>query len=520
MTKRLASLTGVLILVAALLYATIPTIAPAPPTTYAQNAACDPLVQEALQKVANTCLNLGRNEICYGYQNISAILRDPSLTFESEGDIVGVDQVETLITRPIDPNTGEWGIAMMRLQANLPNDSDGYVTVLVFGGTEINNQVQLASNNAACQATNNTSESLNIRSGPGTNFPGVDIFDSGATLPVDGRNEAGDWLHIPNGWISASLVTTTCDTSQLALVSNSGPMNAPMQSFTLRMDEEAACQAIPTGMMVQTESGQTATVMVNNVQLQIGSTAQIRTNGPNGNLVIRNIQGNVVVTSGGKTVEVEDGEETNVPFEDGEPTEPEDPYESKDESLDEDLFYFDGLMDTSEWDFFDLLDCTEEFDDECIDAALYTCENEWDESCGDYYGEISDFCTGDDSDFCLDWEATYRGDSDFDGLPDDMDTCPDEFGFGEDGCPTGEEFGSDEIPDNEGGTGIEDTDSNDNGTDDTDVDDTGADDTSDDATGDETGDDGDGFDSDGDGLTDDADTCPSEFGTSTDGCPE
>lgn len=456
MTKRLASLIGVGLLIVAMLYATVPTIAPTPPTTYAQNAACDPLVQEALQKVANTCLDLGRNEICYGYNNISAILRDPSLTFASEGDIISVDQVETLITRPIDTATGEWGIAMMRLQADLPDDSDGFVTILVFGGSEVSNQVQLAANATACQATNNSSDNLNIRSGPGDNFPGVDIFDSGATLPIDGRNEAGDWLHTPKGWVNAGAVSTTCDASQLTPVSNSGPLNAPMQSFTLRMDEEAECQAIPTGMMVQTESGQTATVMVNNVQLQIGSTAKITTNGPNGNLVVRNIQGNVVVTSGGKSVEVEDGEETTVPFEDGEPAEPEDPYESEDEAMDDDLFYFDGLLDISQWDFYDLLGCTDMSDDWCIDAAIYTCEDTWDPSCGNYYSEINDLCDGDSSDFCGEWEEIFSGDSDFDGIADDADTCANDYGFGEDGCPTGEEFGPEETLPTDDSTGADD----------------------------------------------------------------
>ncbi|MBI5928901.1 MAG: hypothetical protein HY862_06310 [Chloroflexi bacterium] len=489
MPRRLVSLTGVLILLAALFYANGPHIPSTPPTTYAQNNSCDPLVQEALQKVANTCLDLGRNEICYGYDNISAILRDTSLTFQAAGDIIPVDQVETLITRPINPDTGEWGVAMMRLQADLPDDSDGFVTLLVFGGTEINNQVQLASNTVACQATNNTKDNLNIRSGPGTNFAGVDIFDSGATLPIDGRNEAGDWLHTPSGWVSAGLVTTTCDTSQLALVSSAGPASAPMQSFTLRMDEEAACQAVPAGMMVQTESGQTATVMVNNVQLQLGSTAHIRTNGPNGNMVITNVQGHVQVTSGGKTVEVEDGEETTVPFEDGEPTEPEDPTESEDALFDEDLFLMDGLLDTSDWDFFDLLGCTEELSDSCLDAALYTCQDSWSPDCADYYDEITQLCEGDSSDLCANWEDTFANDADFDGISDDADACPDEFGLAADGCPTGDEFGP--LP-----TDGPDIDNGQDSLPEVPVD------------------------TDGDGVSDHFDACPSEYGAAPNGCPE
>ncbi len=51
---------------------------------------------------------------------------------------------------------------------------------------------------------------LNLRSGPGTNFPIVGGFQSGAELRLLGRNGSGDWLYVTHnnaaGWVSASYV--------------------------------------------------------------------------------------------------------------------------------------------------------------------------------------------------------------------------------------------------------------------------------------------------------------------------
>lgn len=96
--------------------------------------SCDALIQEALQLSANFCLELGRNEACYGYHAVSTVLSNPDAEFAERGDIVSVTELETVITRPIDPTTGEWGIVMMNLDADLPDTSGDTVRLLLFGG--------------------------------------------------------------------------------------------------------------------------------------------------------------------------------------------------------------------------------------------------------------------------------------------------------------------------------------------------------------------------------------------------
>ncbi len=68
-----------------------------------------------------------------------------------------------------------------------------------------------------------TTSSANVRSGPGTEFAVVAAYSKSIELQIAGRNEAGTWLAIttPNdeqGWIAASVVTTTVEVGKLPVV--------------------------------------------------------------------------------------------------------------------------------------------------------------------------------------------------------------------------------------------------------------------------------------------------------------
>jgi len=56
-----------------------------------------------------------------------------------------------------------------------------------------------------------TGDTLNLRTGPGTSFPKIEVLKKGDALLVTGRTKAGDWLEVllpdgTKGWVSASLV--------------------------------------------------------------------------------------------------------------------------------------------------------------------------------------------------------------------------------------------------------------------------------------------------------------------------
>jgi hypothetical protein len=112
-----------------------------PPTATAtpQLAACPPFVGQAFSNTRMVCDATQRNQVCYSSEEVEAQYRsNDNPPFSSPGDIAalsafsGFNLVSTL-------NPEQWGIVLMRLQANLPNTLPGEnVTVLLFGNANFN----------------------------------------------------------------------------------------------------------------------------------------------------------------------------------------------------------------------------------------------------------------------------------------------------------------------------------------------------------------------------------------------
>ncbi len=131
---------------------------------FAQND-CPAIVQTALDAVDQICESAGRNQACYGNFQIEATAQvDASnFTFSQVGDVVDVNQIQSLRLNPMNEEAGTWGVALMRLQANIPDTLPGQnVTFLLFGDVEI------TANTDATQAGNlNPMQAFYLRSGIG-----------------------------------------------------------------------------------------------------------------------------------------------------------------------------------------------------------------------------------------------------------------------------------------------------------------------------------------------------------------
>lgn len=106
---------------------------------FAQDAACPIFVREALDLVDQRCDGTDRNQACYGYANIEAEPQDDVtiLQFESPGDIEDLALIKALQTSALAV-PDEWGVALLRVQANLPDSLPGQnVTILLFGNVRI-----------------------------------------------------------------------------------------------------------------------------------------------------------------------------------------------------------------------------------------------------------------------------------------------------------------------------------------------------------------------------------------------
>ena len=109
-----------------------------------QSVDCPQIVETALSAADEFCTTLGRNQACYGHVALDAELQGDAenFTFEQPGDVLDVASLNTLRLHPMDVATGEWGVALMSLQANLPDALPGQnVIFLMFGDVEIQNAV-------------------------------------------------------------------------------------------------------------------------------------------------------------------------------------------------------------------------------------------------------------------------------------------------------------------------------------------------------------------------------------------
>lgn len=114
-----------------------------PSIVIAQTAStCPDIVNLALQAADEFCTDLKRNTVCYGNVRLEATPQDDvtSFYFERIGDIAPVNHLASLRISPMNIDAGEWGVAVMALQANLPDTLPGQnVTFVLFGDVTLEN---------------------------------------------------------------------------------------------------------------------------------------------------------------------------------------------------------------------------------------------------------------------------------------------------------------------------------------------------------------------------------------------
>jgi hypothetical protein len=106
-----------------------------------QPSTCEELLGKAMDASYDGCEMIGSNQICYGNFDVTAQLVAESVAqFASLGDTIPINQLVTLNTAPMDVYHDIWGIAVFKLQANMPGTIPGQnVTFLVFGDTGLYN---------------------------------------------------------------------------------------------------------------------------------------------------------------------------------------------------------------------------------------------------------------------------------------------------------------------------------------------------------------------------------------------
>jgi hypothetical protein len=253
----------------------------------AQPSTCPDVVSRVLDAVGDACGEIGRNEICYGNLNLSAVPRNPSasLDFSSPGDRVGIGDLAALSLAGLAPALPEWGIAIVSLQANIPSLLPGQnATIVLFGDISIEDV-----------------------GGPTPPMPDVYVIGDGAPVHqepavsattvgaisrepqrVVGRLADGSWLRVAlddgtDGWVYTAAIAAEGDALALPVTApDIAPPDGrygPMQAFRLQTGIGApSCDEAPRdGILIQTPDGARAVqFQVNGVDIALGSTAAVR----------------------------------------------------------------------------------------------------------------------------------------------------------------------------------------------------------------------------------------------------
>ncbi|MBN8618539.1 MAG: SH3 domain-containing protein [Anaerolineae bacterium] len=246
---------------------------------------CSALVQQALEEIGPNCADLPRNSACYGYNNVGATFFEPVADdfFTKPSDQSQITEIESLQTAPLDEEANVWGVAVMSIQANIPDTLPGQaVRFILLGDVAIDNDVdpttvaEIVDPIPVSVLTN-----ANIRSGPTRNSNVVGGARVGSELVADGINNAGDWVRVTFGdaavgWISRELVSAQGDLDTLPVVD--AVPRTPMQAFHLRTGlGETTCEEAASLLVVQGPQNVKIDITVNGVDVQLGSTVFFQT---------------------------------------------------------------------------------------------------------------------------------------------------------------------------------------------------------------------------------------------------
>jgi len=296
----------------------------APAQILAQSGVCPDIVAAALDSAEEYCLDKGRNTLCYAnFMGEATPLDDSeSFQFEQVGDVVSLDELGTLTLSPMDTDNGTWGVALMQMQANLPDTLPGQnVTFLIFGDVSLENATDtgelletMTSTRGRIRSTPNGDDNQNV----------IGAIDPNTVVVAYGRDESGDWVRIRHAmggaWVATEILSDRSMVIDLPVVENDAPPPpTPMQAFYFQtgVGDKPCAEAPDSGLLIQTPEGARGiTFTANGVQISLGSSAYLRFG--QGELKMSVVEGMGYITAQGVTQPVPEGTFATVPMsEDG-----------------------------------------------------------------------------------------------------------------------------------------------------------------------------------------------------------
>ncbi len=271
-----------------------------PFAAYLQDGECTTFVKQALAATDKACVNTGRNEACYGHISLDALpqSQDPSFKFSEVGDRVDVARVSRLRLSPMDVKMDVWGVALLKVQADIPNSMPNTnVSVLVFGDVELENAIP---DPVFADVVVSGPSNANIRRQPSNRGFVLSSLAPTTKIQAKGRSKDGAWLYVGlpggkgSGWVRRSLMKSTEDLTKLKELDPSLTSYGPMQAFYLQNGkQQTTCQSVPNdGILIQTPEGVAQVQLwINEVKIKLGSTAFIQSQPNSKTMTVTTLEG-------------------------------------------------------------------------------------------------------------------------------------------------------------------------------------------------------------------------------------
>ncbi len=244
----------------------------------AQEAVCNEIVAGALLDLSEHCADLERNSLCYGHAHVDASFAGDSAStdFDAPGARAPLAQLKSLGTSALDVERGHWGLAIMNLQANLPQSRPGAgLIMLLAGDATLDHEIDLSQideireplSTVALEPTTRFAQAANIAEELGQ-------LQKDDIALVDARTSGGEWLRLVNAgalsWVERDHLAPLQAMESLPVVDVADPF--AMKAFSFSSAREIAdCDAAQPVLAIQTPGASSANLTVNGVDIHVRS---------------------------------------------------------------------------------------------------------------------------------------------------------------------------------------------------------------------------------------------------------
>jgi hypothetical protein len=237
-------------------------LVPFSPSVSFQENTCTELVRDAFSQLGTNCADTEFNSICYGFSTVTPSFLTLDETLLSEpGDTAELTDLESVMTSPLNTENSEYGIALLKIQADIHSSIEPSTFILIGEG-QLESAVTPENQVLPIEPINVTTATVAQAFAEPGGEEVVGEIPIGETLLADGISVDGDFVRVLfeaeetklNAWVNVADLESV-ETVDLPTF---GPdSRTPMQAFyldTSTANEACLQETAPPLLLVQTPS--------------------------------------------------------------------------------------------------------------------------------------------------------------------------------------------------------------------------------------------------------------------------